>query len=270
MAIYTVKIYKSWKGRASNAAQWTNRYNLNLDAAITDASIVTQVNKVVQFEKQIHLTDTHFMRAVVSTAAKYDSDNNPESVRTIDLTGQGERTMDTDAEFLELTMHARFSGATGRSGGAFYRGCLTESMITNGSDGGPAMNATPSAFDSSAAGLLTGLGAGVLVIVSKGLQLASYTGRPVTAILPGQAAVRSRHTTRKKKTVETSAGALTLIANVMQIAGTLAALFFTRGASMAPAARTAIGAAASTAGSVLSGLGKQFTDGVDGPIPGPL
>ena len=125
-----VKIYKEVAGAGSQSA-WSNTYTINTsdtDATGTDAA--AQMQRIVAREQMVHLSNTLFTRAVVSTLAKGDS--GPTSFKTYPLGVTGNVVVpgleETNALPLENVLVIGLGSAGGRLARMNYRNCLAAGM----------------------------------------------------------------------------------------------------------------------------------------------
>jgi hypothetical protein len=237
MPLYRVKIYKSFKGRAGAANQWSNEYAIESNDALDGSAIVTAVMKLVNFEKGFHLQNINFMRAVLSTYARESSRSDPTAFRVIELTGTGGADLPTTTEtnILAICLRVKFGAVTGRGGQKYYRGCVTEAMVTAGTDGAPSLVSPPYGFDATAGNLLTQLGTGVLMTPNT-KDTSGETAHEVTAISISGLSIHKTHVRRKKKD-SGGVDASTVIETLGSLAvgaASVAAFFLSDGASAAP------------------------------------
>lgn len=141
---FTVVSHKSIGGDPTK--QWSNTYEFvrrGLEE-LTYADFSDLANAIANFESDFHLSITQVDRVVISTW-------NPDSVIGVSdnfivfpfgPTKQGQRVKDGPDEYKPLTDTAYVTRnvVTGRSGKLYYRGCLTEAMVT-------APNAGPEIFN---------------------------------------------------------------------------------------------------------------------------
>jgi hypothetical protein len=271
MPLFTVKVFKAYGGRGSTSTQWSNEYTINTPDALDSAELLADVTRIVNWEKNFHLPNTHFMRAVISTFGPDAPNDKPSAFRVIDQVGTGFVAEDpsTQDEFLLLTLRVRFGSVLGRGGSKFYRGCLTEKMIAPGQDGKPNLVTPPYGFNDNSAQLLGTIGADVLVTPNSKAP-DGLPARSVTMITIAGASIRKMNIRRKKVEAHSNDGALKLLGTAIEIAAGLGAFYLTKGRLMTPAARLATVGVAQAASGAFSALLKQVTDGIDGPLPGPL
>lgn len=128
MALYTIRIFKSWAGRFAER-RWVNNYEVQSAAlAVTDLSAM--VTALANAEKNIHLDLVNFLSATVSTYEPEGPSYVPDSFTTIELAGVGSRaTASQQSVDSNVCLKVNFQAPTGRSGRRFYRGCLIESDV---------------------------------------------------------------------------------------------------------------------------------------------
>lgn len=133
MGAYDLRIYKSWSARNLNAS-WVNNYVFDWDGTdIASSDVLTLVNAVGSFEKELHTNQVQFLHATFSTVLD-EPTYTPESLRVLELQGTGnigitEENMPLD---LNITLKMKKLVGFGRSGTMFLRGALrTEDVVIN-------------------------------------------------------------------------------------------------------------------------------------------
>jgi len=203
MAIYTVRIFKSW-GVRDPERRWVNSYELESDLA-SPGLLVDTMQAIVEAEQQIHLHKVQFLSATISTWVEDSHPYDPAAFNTYELTTVGARDL-PDAHALEaldtnVCYLIKRQCASGRSGKLFYRGCLLELDVEMGGDGrfqistGAAIAQDGTAFTAyhtSMAPLLnSGDGESTLELISSPGGILSV--RPVTDLLVSGVTVNRRN-----------------------------------------------------------------------------
>jgi hypothetical protein len=270
MPILRFKMYKSWNGRGGNSTQWSNEYFVNTQEAISSPTVLGFVTKLYNFEKQFHLAPVNFMRCVVSTYEKGDQPANGETFRVVELSGTGDNAVPagTQAEFLALTMRVRYGGSSGRSGMKYYRGALTEAMIENGADGKPSIIGAYPNFLNTAAEFLGAMGE-MTLCTPRSKAPDGLPARFVTQVAIVGASIHKMDN-RRKRAIESASGASAAIKLALELAASLAVFALTKGREMPMGSRLSLSAGATAVAGILGSVIEQFSDGVDGPIPGPV
>ncbi len=190
--IWTLKLFKAFGGRVTKG-MWSNTYLINsnnLTIGIEDPAWLELVNQIGVNERAIHLSQTHFMRATLSSAreeAIYD----PKMLRVFELQGTGNRGTDAGQSPipLDLAMKVKKNVSYGRSGTMFFRGCLNTNEMTIGAGGAAALK-TPidswltiavDGWITALANELTALDGSVVMPAAAGLDegTANFIGRNV-------------------------------------------------------------------------------------------
>lgn len=128
MALYTIRIFKSWGGRYPDR-RWVNNYEV--DSSVTGvAGLSAAAGAIAAAEKIIHLDLVNFLSATVSTWEPDGVPYNPDSFTTLELSGTGSRaTASQQSIDSNVALKVNFQPTTGRSGRRFYRGCLIETDV---------------------------------------------------------------------------------------------------------------------------------------------
>lgn len=233
---FEVKIYKAWGGRSS-AGNWVNSYVIGSEFLLVDSEIELAVDALVSMEKQFHLTDVHFMRAVISTLAK-EGGYNPANVKSVELSGQGIRAHgapEGDPLALDICLGVKLNGLTGRGGLMLYRGVLFEADVTKGERGRFALVGNVSGqqanFD---AFMAAGHDFNLLLANRKTGQ--QDTVRPVTAMSINNVVIKKSDVQRRKKVPTTTGGIVGSLSNLLPLAAGIAAAILTKN----PAAFSAV------------------------------
>lgn len=134
MAVYTVRIFKSWAARDPER-RWSNVYEIQ-SASTSPGALDATIDTIVLAERQIHANQVNFLEATVSTWAADSHPYNPTTFYTRELSAVGTANpspatwLDSNVCFL-----VKLGAGLGRSGRRFYRGCLTESDVETQGDG---------------------------------------------------------------------------------------------------------------------------------------
>lgn len=136
MADVTLKIYKSW-GTDDNERAWANTYEFTGYEAALDVGAVDfgeLVSAVVEAEREIHLTNVYFLRAVLSTWGVDADEDAPENFVSFPIALQGTRVATGDPIDRNNVFFVRRASGFGRYGKIYYRGCLAEADVQSGAD----------------------------------------------------------------------------------------------------------------------------------------
>lgn len=136
MADVTVKVYKSWN-TDDNERAWANTYEFTGYEGALDVGNVQfgeLVSAIVEAEREIHLTNVYFLRAVVSTWGVDADEGAPENFVSFPIALQGTRTATGDPIDRNNVFFVRRAAGFGRYGKIFYRGCLVEADVQSGAD----------------------------------------------------------------------------------------------------------------------------------------
>jgi hypothetical protein len=127
--IFTLRIYKSIDVAADQ--MWGNTYELRAEPGAVSADLTSAVNKLVDFEKQMHQDTVIFRRAVLSTYVEDGTPYDPLSFVSYSLTGAGQVTSPLAAATLPLQvcLFIRRDVSSGRAGKLFYRQALGEGDV---------------------------------------------------------------------------------------------------------------------------------------------
>jgi hypothetical protein len=126
--LFTVRIYKRY-----GSLFWANNYEVRAsqDAPFAQTAISDLVDRIVALERQLHIPQVAFDRAVVSTYVRDSVPYNPEAFTTIAISGQGTNDLGQgEPVSLEHCLFVRRVTQAGRPGKLLYRGCLTEGGVT--------------------------------------------------------------------------------------------------------------------------------------------
>jgi hypothetical protein len=126
--IFTVRVYKRY-----GDLFWANNYEVQAlqEATFAQTAVFDLVNRLVDLERQLHLPQVTFDRAVVSTYVRDSVPYNPDAFTTIPLGGSGTNDLGQgEPVSLEHCLFVRRVTQAGRSGKLLYRGCLTEGGVT--------------------------------------------------------------------------------------------------------------------------------------------
>lgn len=128
-------VFTLTKSLISNpAVRWRNTYEAFFDegSSPTSSALEDLAEKLLAFEKIIHLTGVQFVQTTISTYVQDSTPYDPESFITIPHPADtvGERTIGA-AQPLDLTaaFYVRRQVPTGRQGKIFYRGVLGENDV---------------------------------------------------------------------------------------------------------------------------------------------
>jgi hypothetical protein len=255
--LYRVKVYKSLFGRSGNRNQWSNEYSIETDVALDSPAMVALVTKVVNWEKNFHLTNVYFMRCVVSTYAREANRSDPLAFRTIDQAGQGTQG-DPNIQVpepLALTARVKFGALTGRGANKYYRGVLAEDMVQASSDKGANMNRAPQGFNEAAADFLTQLGAGVMRTPNSKAEDGTPS-QEVTLITIAGVSVHKTTRRRKRTAVKDDAGVLKTAIEIAALVASIAGFLITKNpATVASELPVAVPLLKRAAQALLSALG---------------
>lgn len=154
--LFTVRLYKKMDVAADQ--MWANTYELKAGASPSYETLLDAVEKLVAFEKLIHHDTVHFDRAVVSTYVPDGRPYAPESFASLPQSGQGNISSPLTQQVLPLqvVLFVRRDVPSGRTGKAFYRGCLGEDDV-NGRYGTINLTA-PATVQARIAGAVTSAG----------------------------------------------------------------------------------------------------------------
>lgn len=134
MALFVVRIFKSWGGRVADR-RWVNNYEIDSGATLL-GGLDAVVNDLVAAERIIHVPTVNFLSATISTWAPDSVPYNPDAFRTLELAGVGSRAAPAgDLLDSNVCYMVQFQCSTGRSGRRFYRGVLGEADVQIGGDG---------------------------------------------------------------------------------------------------------------------------------------
>lgn len=136
MADVTVKIYKSW-GTDDNERAWANTYEFTGyegDLSTANVQFGEIISAIVDAERAIHLTNTYFLRAVMSTWGVDADEDDPSNFVSLPLAVRGLRNQVGDAIDRNNVFFVRRATGFGRYGKIYYRGCLTENDVESGAD----------------------------------------------------------------------------------------------------------------------------------------
>lgn len=126
--IFIVRIYKRY-----GSLFWANNYEVQAarDIPFAQTGIIDLVDRLASLERQLHIPEVVFDRAVVSTYVRDSTPYNPETFTTLPLTGQGQNDLGQgEPVSLEHCLFVRRVTEAGRPGKLLYRGCLTEGGVT--------------------------------------------------------------------------------------------------------------------------------------------
>jgi hypothetical protein len=126
--IFTVRIYKRY-----GALFWANNYEVQAaqDAPFAQTAISDLVDRLAGLERQLHIPQVTFDRAVVSTYVRDSVPYNPDAFTTLPLSGVGTNDLGQgEPVSLEHCLFVRRVTQSGRPGKLLYRGCLTEGGVT--------------------------------------------------------------------------------------------------------------------------------------------
>jgi hypothetical protein len=264
-----MSIYKSFNGR-STRGQWSNVYNIPDTVLNGSPEMDDYIAAWVAFEKSFHLDVVHFMRAVVSTHLKGDSDTPEGRPYSVDLAGTG--TQPSGAIGTVVALDARLLVAhragPGRKGNAGYRGVLTEADVQAGGSGEFQISPGDRPFINP---INNGATLGVLFsnpiyIASRGTDTGN-PGRMITKLQVVGVSVKKLQIRRKKKvTAETAEQANNLLAEAATIIGAVAAMVLTRGKALPLLQRAGI---AANVGGLVGAAGQivEFLESLIEPAP---
>lgn len=141
--LFTVRIYKSLDQRRDIV--WSNTYEVRSLALVpANAGIIPEaVESMALWEKDFHLPDVRYDRAVFSTYVPDGEPYSPSSFVTVPLNNiiGGRGTDGTQPVGLNQCLFVRRVVQTGRNGRALYRRCLQESDV-QAPAGDPVLTAT--------------------------------------------------------------------------------------------------------------------------------
>ena len=204
MPFFTIRIFKSW-GARDPERRWTNNYEITSPVA-SPGALLSEVNTLVAAEKKIHLPQTEFLSATVSTYMAEGPAYDPSSFLTVELQGQGER--DIGGIFPDLALDSnvcllmKFPAALGRSGKRFYRGVLSEGDVKMGGNGVFTFSGAPNKVAPGGADILAfktqlvdmlagGASPSKLVLISPAIP--AGLSRPVVDVLSGSVVINRRN-----------------------------------------------------------------------------
>lgn len=120
---------------ANPAVTWVNNYTATNNGSSTMAigSVNLLAERLLEFERLIHLNTVEFVQIRASTWVEEASGYDPEQFVTIPVPGGtvGSRNSSGEVLSLEHALYVRKSVPTGRQGKLFYRGCLGEGDINS-------------------------------------------------------------------------------------------------------------------------------------------
>lgn len=129
--VFTVRIYKRLVGRQD--LEWANSYELRATASNADGpgALNDAVAALVGWEKNIHLSDVEYDRAVVSTYVPDGQPYDPTAFLSVPIVStNGSRSLGgSQALPLQMCLLIRKQVAYGRNGRNLYRRCLIETEV---------------------------------------------------------------------------------------------------------------------------------------------
>lgn len=109
---------------------WANTYEVRAEGAQTNSVMLRACgDKLVSWEKEMHLNTVQFNRMVMSTWIAEEG-YEPSGFVSVDLDGVGERAVQGEALPLEVVLKVRREVAYGRYGNVFLRGVLCEGDVS--------------------------------------------------------------------------------------------------------------------------------------------
>ncbi len=148
MPLFTVVIHKSNGGRASHDT-FSNTHYIRTDVAVDTPEMKEIVAKIVDAEQLSHLTETFFLRAHIKQLAENAINTPADEFRSIELKGNGARSIVTagvivgteqpdrnnPATAKEVCVVVKRQAAKGHNGVLYYRNMLLMDDIKKGEDG---------------------------------------------------------------------------------------------------------------------------------------
>lgn len=127
--LFTLRIYKAIDVASDQV--WANTYELRANEGADNEDLRDAANRLVDFEKELHLDTAVFNRYVLSTFVADGEPYDPTSFISQPLSGAGLTASPIAAETLPLqvVLYVRREVATGRTGKAFYRQALAEGDV---------------------------------------------------------------------------------------------------------------------------------------------
>ena len=199
---FKVCIFKSHNYVQSR--EFVNSYELVASNGAEFGDIQTAVEKIAEFERQIHLNIVGFNRYTISTWQPDSTPYNPQNLFTHQLSTVGAREVsNSNVLALQAVLSIKRLTSFGKCGRIAYRGCLTEAQ-TDGTSG-TIIYSNPTEIASMLSDALGNSHIGDLWDVDGKVRLAlvssgTYSVQHVTGLVVGKPSFHKVTRNRKKKT----------------------------------------------------------------------
>jgi hypothetical protein len=166
---FKLRIFKSVG--ASN--HWSNTYHFQMPdvESLPDASVLTAVDKIVAFEKTLHIADVNFIRATVNIVRAPGTAPVSTDFVSVPLAGVGSIAIPGEDHGQlpnELCLKVAFTPDTGRNGYVLYRRALLGGWWQNVGGEAVPTNATQNNFNAEAHPLFANVAFPQLILLPKG------------------------------------------------------------------------------------------------------